>query len=198
MHLSTMESRLKHFALFPTLETKRLLLRAITEEDAQAIFEMRSSLLVNKYIGRKTMIHVDEANDLVQKTVNAYTEKLALPWAVQRKGDAAILGTCGLTSINWDELSAEIGGEMSPKFWGKHLAIEAFSEIIKFGMLELKLNRIEAKFDGLNRSVIALIEPLGFTKMNVLEDHFEIDGKSRDLHIYELVPENYKAYNPRG
>lgn len=51
--------------MFPLLETKRLVLREITKEDAAAIYANFSNPKVTQYYGQETMIHMEQAEQLV-------------------------------------------------------------------------------------------------------------------------------------
>ena len=157
------------FLKFPVLKSRRLLLRDIQIEDAEAIFEMRSNHRVNTFIPRPEMAELQAAQALITKTRTAFEAKQAIGWAGVLRGSGEIIGTCGFNTIEFQNLHAEIGGEMATAYWGKGIAQEAVEMILEFGFQTLGLNSIEAKVSPQNRGAIAILEGLGFEK----EAHFK-------------------------
>jgi ribosomal-protein-alanine N-acetyltransferase len=175
------------FENFPVLHTGRLTLREIRPEDAAAIFKMRASGRVNKFISRNNMADPESALQLAERTIDAWKNKQAIGWAGILRGDGAIIGTCGFNSIDYNNLRAEIGGELDVEFWGKHIAVEAVQEIVRFGFEGMNLHSIEAKVSPENRGAITLMEFLGFRKEAHYKDRIYFNGKFSDMAVYSLL-----------
>jgi [ribosomal protein S5]-alanine N-acetyltransferase len=175
------------FESFPFLETRRLLLRDIRISDAIRIFEMRADNRVNEFIARPNMQSERQANELVNKTIKAYRDKLAVEWAAVRKGSSDIIGTCGYNRIDFLNLRAEIGGELSSHFWGRHLAQEAVEAIVNFGFYTMNLHSIEAKVSPLNRGAIYLLESIGFKKEAHFREMICFEDMFSDLAVYAMI-----------
>lgn len=184
-----------YFTSFPVLKTSRLTLRELRMQDAGEVLGMRSSGRVNQFIGREDMKEVSSAKELIDKVQKAYREKKAIAWAGILRDKDEIIGTCGFNTIDHENGKAEIGGEMSPDYWGKNIALEAVTAIVDFGMNELKLNRIEAKIDAGNRGAIALAVHLGFKKEAHFREYFFHKGEYRDLTVYSLLAKDYLSNN---
>jgi [ribosomal protein S5]-alanine N-acetyltransferase len=178
--------QLKHFQTFPVLKTKRLTLRAIQLEDAEAIFKMRASGRVNQFIPRTNMQEKAAAEDLVKRTITAYSEGKAIGWAGVLRDQQTIIGTCGFNSIDFMNKRAEIGGEMAVEYWGKGIALEAVEAILKFGFDELHLHAIEAKVSPENKGAIHVLEQLGFQKEAHFKDRIYFKEQYLDMAIYTL------------
>lgn len=178
------------FEEFPVLKTKRLTLRDIQLDDAKKIFEMRSNNRVNQFIARPTMQNVESSEQLVEKTRAAYNNKQAIGWAGMLRDSRAIIGSCGFNQIDFPNLRAEIGGELSTEFWGKHIAIEAFEAIVHFGLETLNLHTIEAKVSPDNRGAIFLMEKCGFEKEAHYKDRIYFNGQFLDMAVYTLIKGN--------
>ncbi|MFY8107523.1 MAG: GNAT family N-acetyltransferase [Bacteroidia bacterium] len=176
-----------YFSDFPILQTSRLILRSLSLDDAKEVFKMRANSRVNQFIGRENMQEEKSANDLIERTLNAYQNKQAIAWAGLHKESNSIIGTCGLMSIEASNRRAEIGGEMWVDYWGKNLAIEAVSAIVKFGFEQLNLHAIEAKVSPLNRGAIAILTNLGFKQEAYFKDRFYHHGKYHDLAVYTCL-----------
>lgn len=176
----------KHFQTFPILKTKRLTLRAIQPEDAEAIFRMRASGRVNQFIPRSNMEEKTAAKELVQRTIAAYKEGNAIGWAGVLRDQQTIIGTCGFNSIDFLNKRAEIGGEMAVDYWGKGIALEAVDAILKFGFNELNLHAIEAKVSPNNKGAIHVLEHLGFQKEAHFKDRIFFNDAFMDMAVYTL------------
>jgi [ribosomal protein S5]-alanine N-acetyltransferase len=175
------------FNKFPVLRTRRLTLRSITQEDAQRIFDMRSNGMVNRFIARPDMQKHDDAVALAQRTIDAYRNKQAIGWAGILRDNDAIIGTCGFNSIDANNLRAEIGGEMATEYWGRHIAVEAVAEIIRFGFETMNLHTIEAKVSPGNRGAVHLLEQMGFEKEAHYRDRIYFNNTFSDMAVYTLI-----------
>jgi len=178
------------FETFPVLRTKRLTLRVITKDDAEEIFSMRANCRVNRFIARPDMEAREDAVKLVERVTLAYQNKQAIAWAGILRGNKAIIGTCGFNSIDIPNLHAEIGGELSVDYWGKHIAIEAVEAILRFGLGTMNLHTIEAKVSPYNKGAIFLLEQLGFKKEAHYKDRIYFNETFSDMAVYTLLKEN--------
>jgi len=175
------------FENFPVLRSPRLVLRKLELSDAHALFAMRANALVHTFIARPLQQSEAESKALIEKTLNAYAHRQAIAWAAVLRGEGEVIGTCGFNRIELQHRRAEIGGEMSPDFWGKRLAQEAVRTIIEFGLGPMGLHSIEAKVDPGNRSAIAVLEAMGFLKEAHFREYYFYEGKFKDLAVFSLV-----------
>lgn len=175
------------FETFPILKTSRLTLRDIRLSDARQIFNMRSSGRVNQFIARPDMSNYDDSVKLVERTMKAYQDKMAIGWAGVLRENEQIIGTCGYNQIDFMNRRAEIGGELSVDYWGKNIAIEAVWAIICFGLEQMELHSIEAKVSPENRGAIYLMEQMGFKKEAHYEDRILFNGRFLDMAVYTLI-----------
>lgn len=183
----------KIFDSFPVLKSSRLTLREIQIEDAAKIYEMRASGRVNQFIARDNMKDFHDAVQLVERTQMAYHNRQAIGWAGILRDSQQIIGTCGFNQIDYPNLRAEIGGELAVDFWGKNIALEAVSTIVRFGLDSMNLHTIEAKVSPDNRGAIFLLQKMGFKQEAHFVDRIYYQGKFTDLAIYTLIKgnENY-------
>src|SRR5256885_406500 len=128
------------FDAFPVLKSKRLLLRQIKFSDAGKIFQMRANGRINQFIGRSDMQHPDESVRLIENVNEAYRARSGIAWAGILTDDETIIGTCGFNHIDYSNLRAELGGELSIEYWGKNIAQEAVTCIVNFGLNKMNLH----------------------------------------------------------
>jgi ribosomal-protein-alanine N-acetyltransferase len=132
----------------------------------------------------------EAAQELVNRSRHAYQNRQAIGWSGVLRDRPEIIGTCGFNYIDFDNLRAEIGGELDLRYWGKKLAIEAVVAIIRFGFEIMTLHTIEAKVAPGNRSAIFLLEQLGFKKEAHFTDRVYFKGLFSDMAVYTLLKKN--------
>lgn len=172
------------FNKFPVLKSKRLTMRPIKIEDAPEIFEMQTDDLVMEYIAKKKTESLEDVEALIQHISEAYEKQEMLCWAAVIRDGNKIIGTCGFNRIEKENLRAEIGGALSPRYWGVGVAYEAVKQIVDYGFESLGLHAIEAKVDANNRSAIFLLEQLGFVREGHFKDRMYFEGSFYAIDIY--------------
>lgn len=175
------------FDAFPVLKTARLTMREIRMADAEKIFEMRSNGRVNQFIARDNMDKIEKSLDLTERTINAFKTKAGIGWAGILRNNNQIIGTCGFNQIDYLNLRAEIGGELSTEYWGKNIAFEAVNAIIEFGFDVMNLHAIEAKVSPNNRGAIFILSALGFEKEAHFKDRIYFNNQFFDMAVYTLI-----------
>ena len=164
----------RNFKPFPVLKTERLTLRQLASTDDNEIFALRSSENVNKYLDRKPSKSIDDAKTFIQ-TINKNIEKNdSIYWAITLNDTDKLIGTICLFDFSDDNLKAEIGYELLPKFQGKGIMQEATSEVIDFAIQRIGLNLIEAYTHSENQSSTRLLEKFNFKKNSSSEENLMI------------------------
>ncbi len=147
---------------FPELQTERLILRQLNTDDVNAIFELRSSKVVNKLITRKTPKNHKEASEFISICHQEFEKQNRIFWAMQYKETNELIGTIVYHNISLENNYAEVGYEMNPKFHKKGFINEAMQAIISFGIKTKNLKVIEAFTHQNNMASIALLEKHNF------------------------------------
>ena len=178
------------FDAFPVLKTERLTLRDIRISDADKIFELRTSGTVNQFIARNTMNSIGDSEQFIEEAIHAYHNKKAISWTGIFAENNEIIGTCGFQQIDFQNRRAEIVGELSAKYWGKNISLEAVKAIIKFGFEAMNLHTIEAKVSTTNKGVIYLLEKIGFIKEAHFIDKIFFNKTFSDMAVYSLIRRN--------
>ena len=172
----------------PLLETERLRLRPLKEDDAEDIFILRSDAEINKYIDRPKAVTVEDAYAFIKK-IQALTEKReSLYWAITLHSSDELVGTVCLWNFDHDQAKAELGYELLPGHHGKGYMREALQKILAFAFTDLRLTSIEAWTHPGNASSITVIEKLGFTRDHEAEKTKPPEAKEV---IYSLNAANY-------
>ncbi|PQJ78041.1 GNAT family N-acetyltransferase [Polaribacter porphyrae] len=149
-----------NFTNFPILKTERLLLREATLKDTNAVFDLRSSKEINKFVGTKLIESFEEAKDFITVCKSLYNDKKCVFWLIEFQQE--IIGSIILHKVNIHKKYAEIGYKLKPEFQNKGFMSEALQTVLEFGKKELNLKTIEAFTHKNNMSSIALLEKHNF------------------------------------
>jgi [ribosomal protein S5]-alanine N-acetyltransferase len=173
--------------VFPILETERLILREITEEDAESILACFSKNEVIRYYGLEKLESIDQAVTIVQSFANNYLEKKGIRWGIERKDTKELIGTIGFNAWVPKHKRAEIGYEIQPEHWRKGYASEALSKILTYGFEVLKLTRVGAVVFTENEASNDLLTKIGFQREGVLRDYMYQKGVPYDTNVYSML-----------
>ncbi len=152
------------------VETERLILRRLTVDDAEFIFELLNEPSFLQYIGDRGVRSLDDAQEyILNGPVASYEQHgFGLYLTVLRESKVPI-GICGLLKRESLE-DVDIGFAFLPKYWSKGYAFESASAVMDYGRELLGLKRIVAITAPDNDASIRLLEKLGmrFEKMVTL------------------------------
>ncbi len=137
------------FGAFPTLYTPRLVLREITQRDAESILRIRGDIRVTRLNTGQPLNTLDEAKDLIGQMEQSYIDKSRLDWGIALKDapQQGLVGRCGYNYWLRRDRRASIGYDMAYAYWGNGYMTEAVRAMVTFGFEEMALNRIEADTD---------------------------------------------------
>lgn len=147
-----------NFTPFPKLETKRLLLRAITINDVHSILALRTNKEINTYITRKITKDAKDAANFVKMIETLIAKNEGILWGIELKQTHQLIGTIGLRNFNIEVNYAEIGYELLPKFQQKGIMSEALTSCLDYAFSKLNIKNIEAFTHKNNLASIALLK----------------------------------------
>jgi [ribosomal protein S5]-alanine N-acetyltransferase len=174
-----------NFKPFPEIETERLLLRRISDEDAPEIFFLRSNKQVLHYINKEPAASIDAAREFISN-INSFIDKSeSILWGIAWKDQPAkVIGTICFWNIRTDHYRAEIGYALHPDQWKKGVMKEAIKATLDHGFNRMGLHSVDAHINPENLASSAVLEANGFRK----EAHFREDlcykGEFFDTIIY--------------
>jgi ribosomal-protein-alanine N-acetyltransferase len=148
------------FKNFPILKTERLLLREVSFEDTQVIFELRSSEEINKFVATKRVQNLEEVKSFITKCKTNFNKKSVIFWAIEYNNE--VIGTIVFHKISLDNNYLEIGYKLKPSHQQKGLMSEVFSVILEFGFKKMNVKTFEAFTHKNNIPSIALLEKYRF------------------------------------
>lgn len=173
--------------MFPILETDRLVLRELNEDDAISILNCFSNNDVLRYYGQKPLTSTDQVKQIIRNFSMNFNEKRGIKWGIELKGKEGIIGTIGFQEWSQEHKRADLSYALFPENWGNGYASEAVSKAVTYGFEELDLKRIGAVVFSENKASIKLLTKLGFQKEGVLRNYLYQNGVPFDTNIYSLL-----------
>ena len=157
------------------LKTERLVLKPISENDIENVFELQSLEQTTEFNTSKPPSSIDETKINVTEWI-AENNKVNIKnftFAVKLIEDEKFIGLIGIHLGKEHYKNAEVWFQFDYRFWNKGYATESLRKIIDFGFEDLNLHRIEAG---------CAIENIG--SFSVLEKV----GMKREAHSRKLLP----------
>jgi RimJ/RimL family protein N-acetyltransferase len=126
-----------------SIQTDRLLLRDIREEDAQAMFEMDRDPDVHRYLGNKPVTKIGEVEEVIRYIQQQYKDHGIGRWAVIERATGNFIGWSGLKfmteEFNGQNNFYDLGYRFIKKYWGLGYATETALASLEFGFQTMHL-----------------------------------------------------------
>ncbi len=166
------------------IETDRLLMRDLMDEDVHGLFAMDSDAEVHKYLGNKPIASIAEAQKYIDLIKQQYVENGIGRWAVVEKESGNFIGWSGF-KYNTEVLNGrtnyyDIGYRLIKKYWGKGYATETAVASLHHGFAALNYDEIVGIADVANTASNIILKKIGLIKRNEF-----IDDKTL-LNFYSL------------
>jgi len=165
------------------LDTERLTIRPLTEDDAEFIFALVNEPAWIKNIGDKNVRSFDDARQYISGGPMASYAKFGFGLcAVELKGSGAPVGICGL--IKRDSLDdPDIGFAFLERFWSRGYAVESAQAVMNFAQNDLGSKRILAITNPDNLGSIKVLEKIGLR----FEKMIQMPGEGREIKLFAWI-----------
>ena len=172
---------------FPRLETERLVLREIREEDAEALFKVCSDQEWLRLWGFPIHRTVEDTRQAIRRLRGAYEARVQIRWAICLRNTESPVGSAGFYRFMRQHHRAEITYEQARFVSGNGYMTEALRAIVRFGFDKLDLQTIEAGIDPGHPASIRVAERLGFQREGYLNQNYYFEGRFYDTVLYTLL-----------
>jgi ribosomal-protein-alanine N-acetyltransferase len=165
------------------LETRRLLLREMTDADADHLLLLNQNPNVTHYImGESPLTTREQALAVLRERVfPQYAHGLGR-WACIEKSTGDYIGWCGIKHMPEDG-EYDVGYRLFEEHWGQGYATEAAGAVCDFARKHLQGKRVVGKAMRENRASRRVLEKIGM----VFEG--EVDSEGCRLAVYVLAAE---------
>jgi len=157
------------------LETERLIVRDIEENDVAGIFALDSDPEVLRYIGTPVMQDVGEAQQAIANIRKQYQTNGIGRWAMEAKTNGAFIGWTGL-KLEKDIRPFhyyDLGYRLIRKYWGQGFATESAQACLQHGFDVLHYPEICAAAEAEHIASNHILKKIGMQQ----GESFTFEGK---------------------
>jgi [ribosomal protein S5]-alanine N-acetyltransferase len=180
-----------YFHEFKPIETERLIIRTMNQDDLDALFTIMSdSEVVNQTAALELQSDISETKVLLDSIMDEYSKKSTPEWvmlAIADKQTQKMLGFCCYFGYTPTFARLEFGYTLSRSSWGKGYATEASRGFIDFIFKTMGVNRIEATVYPENIPSVKVLEKVGMEYEGLMRQHVMRNGQFRDRKLYALL-----------
>ena len=175
------------------LETDRILLRRISVDDAEKMYNnWASDPEVSKYVTWPTHKDINVTKDLLKMWEAEYTNSSCYRWCVVLKENNEPIGTIDVVKSEDSYEIAEIGYCISKEYWGKGIMTECAKRVLKFLFEEVGYNRIQATHALENPASGRVMQKIGMQYEGTIRDGNRLNqGKLCDVAMYSILKREY-------
>jgi len=185
------------------LETKRLILRDITNKDEESLIKNINNIKVSRYMGlipypytkKDAMWWINKCKrNIRKKPRDDYN------FSIELKSKKGVIGAIGLHKIDRFNGAATIGYWLGQNYWRQGITSEALENVLDFSFKKLKLRRINVSAYPKNIASNALIKKMRFKFEGMKRKAIKIKstGKICDENVYGLLKEDWKKYKRKA
>ena len=172
-----------------TIRTQRLILRKITSDDLEMIYNWMSDPEVTKYEDWIPHESVDYTRGFISWLTGDYKSEQTYCWGIQLGEE--IVGFTLVTGLN--KWSGSIAYYLKKDCWSKGYATEAVDAILNFMFLEVGVDRITAKHSIKNIASGKVLKRAGMRYRGHVKEFEYYTNKSEwhDCDFYAITKEQY-------
>ena len=143
------------------LETDRLILRELQQEDLQQLAPILADPKVMRF-SPTGVISVGQVQEKIEGFITCYREFGFGKWAVVLRDSGQLLGYCGIAIDQIDgKDEKELGYRIDSGYWGQGLGTEAASAAIKYGFEKFNLPYVLGIVERQNVASVRVLEKVG-------------------------------------
>lgn len=173
---------------FPAeIHTERLLLRRITRNDEDDIFEYASNPEVARYMSWSAHRTIEDTRDFLNYLDDVESERLQIDRGIVLKETNKLVGTIAFVTLDFSLCIAELGYCLSNQYWGKGIIVEAANAMIQAAVKYLNIHRIEAECEIDNFKSERVMQKLGMQQEGVLRQRLPVHGVFTDAKLYAKI-----------
>ena len=173
----------------PVLETKRLIIRPLVENDAFVMFKnWASDDRVTKYLTWKPHEKVEDTLEIIRIWISENLNSPNITLGIVYKENNELIGTINYFKVDMSFKEAEIGYCLAYDYWNNGIMSEALKEFIRFGFEDLGFLKVKACHDVRNRASGCVMEKAG---MKFISSSVRMIKENIQLINYALIKEDW-------
>lgn len=176
----------------PTLNSERICLRSICDDDIDGLYTVFSNPEVMRYWSTPPLPDRKAAVQLLGQIQASIASESIMKWAIALRSTNELIGTTTLFNFQVENQRAELGYALGRAHWGKGFMHEALLALLAQAFDVMELRRLEADVDPRNTASIKTLERLGFSREGFLRERWNVNGEIQDAFFYGLLKREWK------
>jgi len=173
------------------LEGKKIYLRGFPKSDIPVWYDWFNDPLVTEHMNKGAFPNSEATQEEFFNSLSKSRSNVQL--AVVLKENNVLVGTVGIHGIDWIHRHGDVSIVMGDKtYWGKGIATEAISLIVKHAFTKMNLRRLTAGMSVLNVGTKKCFEKNNFILEGTRRKHFFYKGSYVDVCMFGLLKEEWK------
>jgi ribosomal-protein-serine acetyltransferase len=179
----------------PNLVSGQVLLRPYRADDAADLYTAARESITEVSPWMKWChpdYAIEESRTWTAQCVERWREGTEYNFVIADPRDGSFLGGCGLNNINLPDNVANLGYWVRTSQTRQGIATTATRLLTRFGLEELRLNRIEIIAATDNQASQRVAEKAGAVREGILRNRLVVHENVYDMVIYSFVPHDLK------
>jgi RimJ/RimL family protein N-acetyltransferase len=177
------------------VESKRLIVRPVVEDDLQALLLVNGDDEVTRFLPYASWRSLDDGRAWFERMSILGARGESIQYVLTDRASTLAIGTCLLFRYEESSARAELGYVLGRSHWGRGIMREALVAVIDCAFGAYGLRRLEAEVNPLNQASSRLLESLGFAREGQFRKRWIDKGVAHDTIIYGLLSDEWKGNN---
>jgi [ribosomal protein S5]-alanine N-acetyltransferase len=178
--------------LFPTITTRRLILRQFTLDDAPAIQRLAGA----PEIAAGTFIPHPYEDGMAEQWITSqqadYKEGKLINFAVVLADEQSLIGSIAM-KLYPSHRNGQLGYWIGVPYWGQGYCTEAAWAVLQFGFTQLDLQRVRAAHFKRNPASGRVMQKIGMQHEGCRRRHYLHRGQFEDAMLYGILRHEFDA-----
>lgn len=176
---------------FPQLTTPRLLLRRMELSDLPSLIShVNNEKISDQILNIPYPYSEEDAIRRLNFVIQGFDDATRYVFAITMKDRNELIGEIGL-HLDRQNSNAQFGYWVAEPFWGRGIATEATSAVLRFGFGKLQLHKIYATHYPSNTASAKVMLKNGMIREGELKDHYRVGDSFRSVIQYRLTRDEY-------
>ncbi|MFI8684595.1 GNAT family N-acetyltransferase [Rossellomorea sp. NPDC077527] len=184
----------------PTLETDRLILRRMRQDDTQIVFDRwLSDERISDHRISPAHKNVLETKVRVEKIVSGYDSKKFCYWGIELKDGHDLIGEIDLYDFDHATGNCEVSYSIGYNWWNKGYGTETLKAVVEFAFIHMNLHKLSASHNTDNPASGRIMEKVGMKQEGIIRHMIRnAKGQYKDCAVYGMLREEYVGRKGAG
>lgn len=173
------------------IETSRLILRKFNIDDvADAYKNWYSDPEVTMWLQNNVHTDISQTKDYLSWFITSYEKADFYRWAITLKTDNKAIGSIGFTINSERDSVADLSYSLGKAFWNQGIVTEALEAVIKYALVDVGVNRLEAFHATANPASGKVMSKAGMKYEGHSRQKYKSHRGFEDCDLYAILRED--------